>query len=114
MPESADARVVGRLEAVIRSRLREESANSYVASLAGGDPDRLLKKIGEEATEVILAAKQPDNQPVCEEAADLLFHLLVLLGHRGIAFEDVLAVLEGREGVSGLQEKQLRTPGKSR
>lgn len=106
--------VITRLESVISSRRDADPAQSYVASLITGDPDQLLKKVIEEATEVVLAAKQPDNQPLCEEAADLLFHLVLLLSSRGIAFHEVLGVLERREGLSGLQEKQLRSPVKSR
>lgn len=106
--------VLDRLQDVIRARLAEDSDDSYVASLVRNDPDLLLKKIAEEATEVILSTKHVDNQPVREEVADLLFHVLVLLGRRGITFDEVLEVLAGREGISGLEEKQLRSSAKCR
>ncbi|MEM8726247.1 MAG: phosphoribosyl-ATP diphosphatase, partial [Pseudomonadota bacterium] len=74
----------------------------------------IAQKLGEEATEAVIAALSEGDEALVCEAADLLFHLLVLLGHKGIALDDVLAELDRREGVSGLDEKASRnSPGGS-
>ena len=85
---------------------------SYVARLLHKGPDAFLKKIGEEATEVVMAAKDvsagADKGKLVYEVADLWFHSLVALAHYGLRPEDVVAELERREGISGIEEKALR------
>ena len=97
------------LEQTIRERLVADPANSYVARLVGEGAEAVLKKIGEEAIELILAAGNGNREEICHEAADLVFHLLVLLAQNGLSLDDVVIVLESREGVSGLVEKALRS-----
>jgi phosphoribosyl-ATP pyrophosphohydrolase len=97
-----------QLTAVIEARKSMDPADSYVASLYAGGTDAILKKIGEEATEVVLAAKTEENAAIIHEIADLWFHCLVLLAHRGLRSDDVLLELERRFGRSGLTEKAQR------
>jgi phosphoribosyl-ATP pyrophosphohydrolase len=88
---------------------------SYVATLFAKGDDAIIKKIGEEATEAVMAAKDGDKIRITSELADLWFHCLVLLARFGLGPEDVLAELERREGVSGLDEKAARgAPGAKR
>ena len=100
-----------RLAAVIESRRGGDPEKSYVARLLAGDEDALLKKIGEEATETVIAAKDGDKLRILAETADLWFHCLVMLAHHGLGPADVLAELARREGRSGLDEKRSRNPG---
>jgi phosphoribosyl-ATP pyrophosphohydrolase/phosphoribosyl-AMP cyclohydrolase len=93
---AARAGVLAELSRVIAERARTGGDGSYTARLLTKGPDAALKKIGEEATEVVLAAKGEPDERLAEEAADLVFHLLVVLHQRGLAAEDVLAVLERR------------------
>jgi phosphoribosyl-ATP pyrophosphohydrolase/phosphoribosyl-AMP cyclohydrolase len=88
--------VLGELERVFAERARAPRPGSYTASLLAGGRDRILKKIGEEATEVILAAKGESDARLAEEAADLLFHLELALFERGVPLARVLEVLKGR------------------
>ncbi|CAM3800671.1 phosphoribosyl-ATP diphosphatase [Bordetella tumulicola] len=81
---------------------------SYVAKLLAKGPDAFLKKIGEEATELVMAAKDGDPERIVSETADLWFHCLVTLTHYNLRPEDVLAELARREGLSGLEEKARR------
>jgi phosphoribosyl-ATP pyrophosphohydrolase len=81
---------------------------SYVAKLLAKGPDAFLKKIGEEATELVMAAKDGQAERIVSETADLWFHCLVLLTHYNLRPEDVLAELARREGLSGLEEKARR------
>ena len=97
-----------RLEATIRDRLAASPGDSYVAKLAAAGTQRIAKKLGEEATEAVIAALAGDEAELVGEAADVLFHLMVLLAHKGVALEQVLAELERREGTSGLAEKAAR------
>jgi phosphoribosyl-ATP pyrophosphohydrolase len=104
-----------RLAAVIESRLPAhggDPATSYVARLLHKGPDAFLKKIGEEATEIVMAAKDADHggdrQKVVNEVADLWFHTMIALAHYGLRPADVIAELERREGTSGIEEKALR------
>jgi phosphoribosyl-ATP pyrophosphohydrolase len=97
-----------RLHEVIESRRGGDPETSYVARLFAKGPDAVLKKIGEEATEVVLAAKDGAAERVVAEMADLWFHCLVALAAQGLAPADVLAELERREGLSGLDEFALR------
>ena len=106
----AERGILERLEAAIAERRSAQPGTSYVASLNAKGEDAILKKIGEEATEAVIAAKSGDREAIVRETADLLFHCLVMLAWHGVALKDVLAELERREGRSGLDEKKNR-PG---
>jgi len=97
-----------RIAATIESRKGADAGTSYVARLLSGDEDGVLKKIGEEATETVLAAKSGDRLHLVRETADLWFHSMVLLARHGLGPGDVLAELHRREGISGLDEKAAR------
>jgi phosphoribosyl-ATP pyrophosphohydrolase len=99
---------LARLAAVIESRRGGDPDKSYVARLFAKGEDAVLKKIGEEATEVVLAAKDHDPPKLVAEMADLWFHCLVALSAQGLHPRDVLAELSRREGLSGLEEFALR------
>jgi phosphoribosyl-ATP pyrophosphohydrolase len=101
-------RVLSRLADVISSRKGLDPSSSYVARLLAGAPDAALKKVGEEATEVIMAAKDGAADRLVSEMADLWFHCLVALAQAGVRPEHVLAELARREGISGLDEKAAR------
>lgn len=96
------------LERTIHQRQSADPEQSYVAQLLHGHEDKLLKKIGEEATETVIAAKGGVRDEVIYESADLLFHLMVLLARQGIALEDICVELARRFGLSGLEEKAQR------
>ncbi|WP_407696746.1 phosphoribosyl-ATP diphosphatase [Sphingopyxis macrogoltabida] len=97
------------LEAVVKERLAANDAGaSYVASLAAKGRGKIAQKLGEEATETIIAALTEDDAALTGEAADLIFHLTVLLAERGIAWGDVAAELARRHGTSGHAEKASR------
>lgn len=100
--------MIDRLEALIRERRDAPIDSSYVASLFAKGREKMAQKLGEEATETVIAALSGDPAKLTSEAADLLFHLLVLLQEGGLQFADVLAELERREGVSGITEKAAR------
>ena len=100
--------VLRRLAEIIEQRKQADPANSYVADLYARGLPAILKKISEEATEVILAANTGDKTAIIHETADLWFHTLVLLARSGLGPEDVLAELERRFGTSGLEEKAGR------
>jgi phosphoribosyl-ATP pyrophosphohydrolase len=85
-----------KLETTIKNRQENPKTTSYVSSLFKGGLDRILKKIGEEAGEVIIAAKNQNQEELKNETADLLFHLLVTLAHQNLSLTDVVAVLEER------------------
>jgi phosphoribosyl-ATP pyrophosphohydrolase len=97
-----------RLADVLEQRKSADPDSSYVAKLYAKGLDAILKKIGEEATETVMAAKDADRDKVIYETADLWFHSLVLLAHQGLHPDDVLAELERRFGLSGLEEKARR------
>ena len=99
---------LARLAAVIESRRGGDPAHSYVARLFSKGPDAILKKIGEEATETVMAAKDGDREKIVYEVADLWFHSMVALAHYGLTPAQVLAELERREGLSGLEEFAAR------
>ena len=112
-PLSQDA--LARLAGVIESRTPANGGDpdkSYVARLLHKGPDAFLKKVGEEATEVVMAAKDldhgADKAKLVYEVADLWFHSMIALAHYGLAPADVIAELERREGISGIEEKALR------
>ena len=94
---------------VILDRKANPAENSYTASLMAKGIDKILKKVGEEATEVIIAGKGGTREEVVYETADLLYHLLVLLGYRDISPREVFDELGRRFGVSGIEEKAART-----
>ncbi len=101
--------VLVRLEAVIYERLHyAEHSQSYVANLAAKGGDAILKKIGEEATETVMAAKDGQAEQIIYEVADLCFHTMIMLAHHELSIEQVLDELERRMGVSGLTEKASR------
>jgi phosphoribosyl-ATP pyrophosphohydrolase len=100
--------VLARLAATIEARKGGDPAASYVARLFAKGEDAILKKIGEEATETVMAAKDGDRLRIAAEVADLWFHCLVLLAQHGLGPADVLAELSRREGVSGIAEKAAR------
>ncbi len=100
--------ILNKLAAVLESRKGADPGSSYVAGLYARGLDAILKKIGEEATETVVAAKGGDRGQVVHEAADLWFHTLVLLAYQGLKPEDVLNELERRFGLSGLEEKAKR------
>jgi phosphoribosyl-ATP pyrophosphohydrolase len=100
--------VLARLAAVIESRRGGDPSTSYVARLLSKGPDAVLKKIGEEATETVMAAKDGDRQRIVAETADLWFHCLVMLAQYDLAPADVIAELARREGLSGLDEFAAR------
>ena len=93
---------------VILERKESGSDSSYTSSLMRGGIDKILKKIGEEATEVVIAAKGGVRNEIVYETTDLVFHLLVLLGHQNIPPEDVYNELRRRFGTSGIAEKAAR------
>ncbi len=100
--------VLNELAAVLEQRKSADPDSSYVARLYAKGLDTILKKIGEEATETVIAAKGGDRDQVIYETADLWFHCLVMLAERGIAPAEVLAELQRRFGLSGLAEKAAR------
>ena len=103
--------ILDRLAAALEARKHADPGSSYVASLYAKGTDAILKKIGEEATEVVIAGKQDEKGKIVHEVADLWFHCLILLAWQGLGPADVLAELARREGKSGIQEKASR-PGK--
>lgn len=100
--------ILQRLEEAIAARRSADPSSSYVASLNSKGVDAILKKIGEESTEAVLAGKAGDRAAIVHETADLWFHCLVMLAWHGIPVSEVLAELERREGRSGLDEKASR------
>jgi phosphoribosyl-ATP pyrophosphohydrolase len=92
------------------ARRGTDPERSYVARLLHKGEDAILKKIGEEATETVMAAKDGDRQKIIAETADLWFHTLVMLAHYNLSPADVLAELARREGLSGIDEKAQRRP----
>ena len=99
---------LARLAGVIEERRAADPAKSYVAKLIAKGPDAVLKKIGEEATEVVMACKDGAPERIVAEVADLWFHTMIALAAHGLEPRDVLAELERREGQSGLEEFAAR------
>lgn len=97
-----------RLAEVLEARKNADPDSSYVAKLYSKGLDAILKKIGEEATETVMAAKDGDREKIIYETADLWFHSLVLLAYQGLKPQDVLDELDRRFGLSGLEEKARR------
>ncbi len=102
------ANTLSQLQNIIRERRIADPALSYVAKLFSRGREKIAQKVGEEATETVIAAMQGDPAKLTSEAADLIFHLLILLEEGGVAIEQVYAELERREGMSGLAEKASR------
>ena len=107
-PARVPSDVIDRLAATIASRRGADAATSYVAALFAKGDDAILKKVGEEATETVMAAKDGDRLRMVAEVADLWFHCLVLLARHGLGPDDVRAELARREGTSGIAEKAAR------
>ncbi|MEO0655254.1 MAG: phosphoribosyl-ATP diphosphatase [Pseudomonadota bacterium] len=97
-----------RLAATIAARRGASPDSSWTARLLAAGPEKCAEKFGEEAVEAIIEAVKGDKDALTAEAADVLYHLLVMLAARDVALDDVLAVLEAREGTSGLEEKAAR------
>jgi len=104
-----DSDPLDRLEAVIRERRSGDPAESYVAKLTRQGRAKIAQKLGEEAVETVIAATGGGPAALTSEAADLVFHLLLLLADAGLSLDDVRAELVRREGVSGIAEKAGRT-----
>jgi phosphoribosyl-ATP pyrophosphohydrolase len=104
----AERTILERLEAIIAERRGGAPDRSYVATLHAKGQDAILRKVGEEAVEAILASKGGSREEIVHETADLWFHCLVMLGWHGVAVSEVLAELERREGRSGIEEKAAR------
>lgn len=100
---------LSHLEATIAQRLTASPEESYVAKLHARGIGKIAQKVGEEATETIIAALSGDDKELVGEAADLLFHLIVLLAEKGVPLDAVYAELERREGTSGIAEKASRS-----
>ncbi|MEO8156943.1 MAG: phosphoribosyl-ATP diphosphatase [Betaproteobacteria bacterium] len=101
--------ILQRLAHTIESRKGADPASSYVAGLFAKGHDAVLKKIGEEAAETLLAGKDGDKLHIVRETADLWFHCLIMLAWHGLGPGDVLAELKRREGISGVDEKKSRS-----
>lgn len=106
--EKINIDVLQRLTEMLETRKQALPESSYVAKLFHKGEDAILKKVGEEATEVVLASKSGDRSHLVYETADLWFHCMVLLAHHGLSAADVLNELARREGLSGIAEKENR------
>lgn len=100
--------ILERIAAEIEERKQADPQKSYVAKLFAQGEDAMLKKIGEEATETVLAAKSGDRLHLVREVTDLWFHCMIVLARHGLGPRDVLAELQRREGISGIDEKAAR------
>ncbi len=107
-----DQDILEELQKVLIARKHADSSESYVASLYNKGLDQILKKVGEESSEVIIAAKGSDHKELVKETADLWFHCMVLLVSKGLSVNDVLNELDQRFGVSGHEEKANRATQK--
>ena len=106
--KQGQAETLERIAASINERKGGDPEKSYVAKLFAKGDDAMLKKIGEEATEVVLAAKGTDRLHLVREVTDLWFHCMIVLARHGLGPADVLAEMQRREGISGLDEKAAR------
>lgn len=100
--------ILYRLSETLATRRHADPETSYTAKLLAGAPDSILKKIGEECAELIIAAKDGKRLNIVRESADVFFHILVLLAHYDMSMEDVAQELRRREGISGIDEKKSR------
>ncbi|MEL6506948.1 MAG: phosphoribosyl-ATP diphosphatase [Pseudomonadota bacterium] len=101
--------VLTRLAATIAARRGDDPQTSYTAALLARGTDHCARKFGEEAVETIIAGTQTDKDALCREAADTLYHLLVLLAAHDLSLSDVTEILANREGISGHVEKAGRS-----
>lgn len=102
------SKTLDNLQAVLNTRKNAKPDTSYVASLYAQAPDSILKKIGEEATEVVIAGKDGQTKAIVHEIADLWFHTMVLLAQQNIDYTQVMDELDNRFGTSGITEKASR------
>lgn len=101
--------ILKQLDDILEQRKKADPNESYTAKLLSEGLDSILKKVGEEATETVIASKSGEKDDIIHEIADLWFHTLVLLKHHGLDSADILNELESRFGLSGLEEKANRT-----
>ena len=101
-------KVLDKLDAIIKERIKESSKNSYTAKLVKKGPEKCAEKFGEEAIELIVAIIKKKKKDVISEAADTLYHMCVLLRSKSISINEVLSELASREGISGIEEKRKR------
>ena len=101
--------ILHRLSDTLASRRHADPETSYTAKLFAGGPDSILKKIGEESAELIMAGKEGKRLNIVRESADLVYHVLVLLAFYGMSIEDVSQEMRRRVGISGIDEKNSRT-----
>ena len=106
--DSSAQEILDKLEGILDSRKSAQADSSYVASLYQKGLDSILKKIGEEATETVMAAKDGEREKIIYEVADLWFHVIVMLRQQNISSHEVLLELERRFGLSGIEEKASR------
>jgi phosphoribosyl-ATP pyrophosphohydrolase len=106
--KTGQVEILQRIAATIEERIGGNAKSSYVARLVAQGDDAMLKKIGEEATETVLAAKSGDRLHLVRETADLWFHCMIVLARHGLGPADVLAEMQRREGISGIDEKASR------
>ena len=100
--------ILQRLSETLAARRNADPETSYTAKLYAGGPDSILKKIGEECAELIMAAKDGKRLNIVWESTDVLYHVMVLLAFYGMSIEDVLQEMRRREGISGIDEKRAR------
>lgn len=100
--------ILKKLTETLEARKKDDPSKSYTASLYRDGLEAILKKVNEEAFEIIIAARQGDNKELVHEVADLWFHTLVLMAHKNLSAEDILNELSRREGTSGIEEKESR------
>ena len=101
--------ILHRLSETLATRRHADPETSYTAKLFASGPDSILKKIGEESAELIIAAKDGKRLNIVWESTDLIYHILVLLSFYGMGIEDVSQEMRRREGISGIDEKKSRT-----
>jgi phosphoribosyl-ATP pyrophosphohydrolase len=100
--------ILHRLSETLASRRNADPDKSYTAKLFADGPDSILKKIGEECAELIMAGKEGKRLPIVRESADVIYHILVLLAFYGMGIEDISQEMRRREGISGIDEKASR------
>jgi phosphoribosyl-ATP pyrophosphohydrolase len=106
IPPTSD--VLHRLSETLLSRRNADPSSSYTAQLFAKGPDSILKKIGEECAELIMAAKDGKRLNIVWESTDVIYHVMVLLAFHGLTIDDVLQEMRRREGISGIDEKKAR------
>jgi phosphoribosyl-ATP pyrophosphohydrolase len=104
--------ILKKLTETLEARKKDDPTKSYTASLYRDGLEAILKKVNEEAFEIIIAARQGDDKELIHEVADLWFHTLVLMAHKNLSAEDILNELAKREGTSGIEEKENRSKSK--